>query len=412
MNEDQELINQLFRKEFSRMVAVISKTFGLEHIEIAEDIVSGTFLQAMENWKGKGIPANPTAWLYTVAKNNTLQEFRRNNILTTKIIPELKSTQPLSIDEEEIDFSSGNIIDSQLQMMFAVCDEAIASEAQMALALRVLCGFGIDEIAKAFLTNKETVNKRLLRAKERLRVEQIRLEMPTASDIDQRLSNVLHIIYLLFNEGYYSTSHDQILRKEFCQEALRLGIMLSQFQPTNQPKTNALLALICFHASRFDARLHDESGFILYEDQDETLWDRELIKQGVDYLNKAATGDALTSYHLEAGIAYWHCQKEDTSEKWSNILYHYDLLMQVNNSPGVALNRAFAVYKVRGRSAALIEAEKLQLTADHFYYTLLGELYTNLDNKQAKTNYLKAISLASTETDRRTLQNKIDALYN
>jgi len=412
MNGDQELINQLFRKEFSKMVAVISKTFGLEHIEIAEDIVSGTFLQAMENWKEKGIPANPTAWLYTVAKNNTLQEFRRNNILMTKIIPELKSTQPLSSEDEEIDFSSGNIIDSQLQMMFAVCDEAIASEAQMALALRVLCGFGIDEIAKAFLTNKETINKRLLRAKERLRVEQIKLAMPSAADIDQRLGNVLHIIYLLFNEGYYSTSHDQILRKEFCQEALRLGLMLSQFQPTNQPGTNALLALICFHASRFDARLHDESGFILYEDQDETLWDRALIRQGVDFLNKAATGDQLTSYHLEAGIAYWHCQKEDTSEKWSNILYHYDLLMKVNNSPGVALNRAYAVYKVRGRSAALIEAEKLQLTSDHFYFTLLGELYTNLDNRQAKTNYLKAISLASTETDRRTLQNKIDALYN
>ena len=297
-------------------------------------------------------------------------------------------------------------------MMFAVCDEAIASEAQMALALRVLCGFGIDEIAKAFLTNKETINKRLLRAKDRLRMEQIKLVMPSASEIDQRLGNVLHIIYLLFNEGYYSTSHDQILRKEFCHEALRLGLMLSQFQPTNQPRTNALLALICFHASRFDARLHDESGFILYEDQDETLWDRELIKQGVDFLNKAATGDQLSSYHLEAGIAYWHCQKEDTSEKWSNILYHYDLLMQINSSPGVALNRAYAVYKVRGRSAALMEAEKLQLTADHFYYTLLGELYTNLDNRQARTNYLKAISLASTETDKRTLQNKIDALYN
>ena len=412
MNGDQELINQLFRKEFSKMVAVISKTFGLEHIEMAEDIVSGTFLQAMENWKEKGIPANPTAWLYTVAKNNTLQEFRRNNILMTKVIPELKSTQALSSEEGDIDFSSGNINDSQLQMMFAICDEAIASEAQMALALRVLCGFGIDEIAKAFLTNKETINKRLLRAKERLRVEQIKLVMPSTSDIDQRLGNVLHIIYLLFNEGYYSTSQDQVLRQEFCQEALRLGLMLSQFQPTNQPRTNALLALICFHASRFDARLHDESGFILYEDQDETLWDRELIRQGVDFLNKAATGDQLSSYHLEAGIAYWHCQKEDTSEKWSNILYHYDLLMQVNNSPGVALNRAYAVYKVRGRSAALMEAEKLQLTADHFYYTLLGELYTNLDNRQARTNYLKAISLASTETEKRTLQNKIDALYN
>jgi RNA polymerase sigma factor (sigma-70 family) len=219
MKEETELIPDLFRKEFSKMVAVISKLFGLQHIEIAEDIVSETFLQAAETWGQKGIPVNPTAWLYSVAKQKTLYHFRRNKILEKKIIPELKTSRETNSEIEEIDFSMDNIKDSQLQMMFAVCNPAIASEAQIALALRILCGFGIDEIAEAFLTNKETINKRLFRAKEKLRAEKVRLELPGDTEINNRLDNVLHIIYLLFNEGYYSTTQNQILRKDLCLEA-------------------------------------------------------------------------------------------------------------------------------------------------------------------------------------------------
>lgn len=204
MEEQHEFLKHLFQQEFSKMVAVISKLFGLQHIEIAEDIVSETFLLATETWGVKGAPQNPTAWLYAVAKQKTLYHFRRNKIFENKIVPELKAAQTANSEILQVNFSNENIKDSQLQMMFAVCNPLIASEAQIGLALRILCGFGIDEIAEAFLTNKETINKRLFRAKEKLRTEMVKMEMPCDYEINDRLDNVLHIIYLLFSEGYYS----------------------------------------------------------------------------------------------------------------------------------------------------------------------------------------------------------------
>jgi RNA polymerase sigma-70 factor (ECF subfamily) len=410
MTEDTELIPYLFRKEFAKMIAVISKLYGLQHIEIAEDIVSETFLTATENWTKKGIPPNPTAWLYAVAKQKTLYHFRRKKIFDEKIVPQIKFSADTIEQTKEMDFSTKNIKDSQLEMMFAICDPAIASEAQIALALRVLCGFGIEEIAEAFFSNKETINKRLFRAKEKLRREKIQLEMPPEKEIDTRLDNVLHIIYLLFNEGYYSTSQNKMLQKDFCMEALRLGLLLTDYSKTNLPKTDALVALMSFHASRLDARQNADNDFILYDEQDKNLWDEDLIEQGIHFLNLSARGDALSSYHLEAGIAFWNCQKEETKEKRESILRHYDLLLQINYSPGVALNRTYALYKARGKEIALIEAEKLNLTSNHFYFTLLGELYTGNDNEKAKANFEKALLLAKTETEREVINLKIKSL--
>ncbi len=410
MGNEYESLKHLFQQEFSKMVAVISKLFGLQHIEIAEDIVSETFLQATETWGIKGIPQNPTAWLYAVAKQKTLYHFRRNKILDKKIIPELKITQQITNQIEEPDFSMDNIKDSELQMMFAVCNPSIASEAQIALALRILCGFGIDEIAEAFLSNKETINKRLFRAKEKLRTEKVKMELPSENEIANRLDNVLHIIYLLFNEGYYSKTQNEILRKNLCLEALRLCVMLTEYERTNLPKTNALVALMCFHASRFSARETNENSSVLYEEQNEELWDTALIKQGMHFLILSARGEELSSYHLEARIAYWHCMKDDTKEKWKDILQLYNLLLQINYSPSVALNRTYALYKARGKKEALIEAEKLQLTSNHFYFVLLAELYKDIDNGKAKFNFQKAYDLAKTQTEKQVIREKIDNL--
>jgi RNA polymerase sigma-70 factor (ECF subfamily) len=413
MKKERETLKYLFQQEFAKMVAVISKLFGLQHIEVAEDVVSETFLLAAETWGMKGIPPNPTAWLYAVAKQKTLYHFRRNKILNEKIIPELKSNQENSFESPEVDFSSENIKDSQLQMLFAICNPAIASEAQIGLALRILCGFGIDEIVEAFLSNKETINKRLFRAKEKLRIEKVKMELPSESEITKRLDNVLHIIYLLFSEGYYSKTQNQILRKDLCFEAMRLGVMLTEYERTNRPKTNALMALMCFHASRFSARQTndpEEPGLVLYERQNEALWDRELINQGIHFLNLSAQGNEVSSYHLEARIAYWHCIKEDTKEKWEDILRLYDQLLLVNYSPSVALNRIFALYKAKGQQAALVEVEKLKLENSHFYFLLLGELYKNVDNKKAKFNFQMAYALAKTQTEKQGIQEKIDKL--
>ena len=407
---DPDFLKQLFQQEFTKIVAVISKSFGLQYIEIAEDIVSETFLVATESWQTKGVPANPTAWLYTVAKQKTLAHFRRNKIFTDKIIPVIRQKEPEGETFDEFSFSQENIKDSQLKMLFAICTPAIASEAQIGLALRILCGFGIEEIAEAFLSNKETINKRLFRAKEKLRSEKIELELPSEAEIIKRLDNVLHIIYLLFNEGYYSKTQNQILRKELCVEALRLALMLSTYEKTNTPKTNALIALICFHSSRFEARLTNEGDFILYEQQDEERWNQELIHQGFYFLNNAASGDELTSYHLEAKIAQCHCIKEDSPKKWTEILQWYDRLLAVNYSPAAALNRIFALYKVKGAKAALAEVKTLQLADNHFYFVLLGELYKELDKNKAIANFNRAKTLAKTTLEKEIIQQKIDAI--
>lgn len=406
----QEFLKHLFQQEFSRMVAVISKRFGLQYIEIAEDIVSETFLLATETWETKGVPENPPAWLYTVAKQKTLSHFRRNKIFEDKVIPEINSKQELQYSPDDLNFSQQNIKDSQLQMLFAICTPAIASEAQIGLALRILCGFGIDEIAEAFLSNKETINKRLFRAKEKLRTEKIQLSLPPEQEIAGRLDNVLHIIYLLFNEGYYSKTQNKILRKDFCIEALRLAVMLTAYEKTNLPKTNALIALMCFHSSRFDARQSAGGELVLYEQQDEMLWDQELINKGIYFLNLSVSGDELSTYHLEAKIAYCHCTKEDTIDKWEEILQLYNQLLMINYSPAAALNRTFALYKVEGAELAIIEAEKLKLENNHFYFVLLAELYLKTDKNKAIVCYKKAKTLAKTLAEQQLIQLKIEAL--
>jgi len=404
--QNEELIPDLFRTEYRKIVAVLCKHFGFDQMEIAEDLASDTFLTAAETWGQKGVPANPTAWLYSVAKNRAKNYLKRNHIFESKLVPEVKK----NVVEEDIDLSPQNINDSQLQMMFAICHPSISPEAQVGLALRILCGFGIEEIADAFLTNKETINKRLFRAKEKIREEKIRIELPGPAEIESRLAAVLTTIYLLFNEGYYSLSQNASLRKDLCFEAIRLCYMLMEHEPTNKPEANALLSLMLFHASRFEARLDKNGGLVLYGQQDTSLWNSDLISKGAYFLNRAATGNNLSKYHLEAGIAYWNTQKDDTKEKWSPILQLYNLLLQVEYSPMAALNRTYALSKVNGKEEAIREAEKLKLEDNHFYFALLGELYTGIDNEKAEAHLRKALALSKVEAERLALQKKIGGL--
>ncbi len=407
--KQQELIPHLFRTEFSKITAVLCKLFGIEHIEIAEDIASDTFLSAVESWTFRGLPANPTAWLYAVAKNKAKNYISRSHLFSEKIVNQIKSASP-EVGEIEINLSDQNITDSQLQMLFAICHPSISTEAQISLSLRILCGFGIDEIANAFLTNKETINKRLFRAKEKLRLEKIQIEFPSEGEINKRLETVLTTLYLLFNEGYYSESQDTILREDLCLEAMRLTQLLIENEQTNLPAVNALLALMCFHSSRFAARKNENGEIVLYNDQDETLWNYELITKGGHHLKQASQGNKISKYHLEASIAYWHTIKADTKEKWESILQLYNQLLQIAYSPMAALNRTYALSKANGKQEAIIEAEKLNLSDSHFYFTLLGELYRDVDNNRAKMNFRKALSLAKTKTDKQTVQAKIDIL--
>ncbi len=404
---EKELIPNLFRTEYQKIVSVLCNLFGIHHIEIAEDIVSDTFLAASETWAIKGIPENPTAWLYTVAKNKIKNHFKRTTIFEKKIVSEIKYNTPLNNQEIEIDLSEQNIADSQLAMIFAVCNPCNSNEAQIALALNLLCGFGISEISDAFLSNKEVIYKRINRAKEKLKEENIKIQSPNTTEISERIDTVLKTIYLLYSEGYYSTSQNTTLRKDLCAEAMRLTYLLIQNQTTNLPETNALMALMCFHSSRFDARTSESGEIILYQDQDETLWNQELIDRGTYFLGKSSIGNTLSKYHLEAGIAYWHTLKSDTLEKWKHILELYNHLIILEYSPIVALNRTFALSKTIGKQEAIIEAEKLNLTDNHFYYSLLGNLYTDIDNLKAFRHFETALKLAKTASDKNVISKNI-----
>ena len=404
--QEKELIPHLFRTEYRKIVSVLCKVFGIQYIEIAEDIVSDTFLLAAETWGLNGLPKNPTAWLYTVSKNKTKDILKHQTVFTQKIVPELQHTSNYS-QEVEIDLSNKNINDSQLQMMFAICNNCISAEAQIGLSLNILCGFGAEEIADAFLSNKETIYKRLTRAKEKLRTENVKIELPPLSEINQRLDNVLITLYLLFSEGYYSSSQNNTLRKDFCIEAMRLNVMLIDNEQTNTPSANALLALMCFHASRFEARTNQQGDLILYDDQDENLWNNELIQKGQYYLKQAANGKKISKYHVEAAIAYWHTQKMNTNEKWENILQLYNKLLQIDYSPMAALNRTYALAKTNGKKAAIIEAEKLKLEDSCFYHSLLGNLYEDIDNQKAQQHLLTAFSLTKVDADKKNISNNM-----
>lgn len=407
--KEQELIPHLFRKEFSKITAVLCKFFGLEHIQTAEDITSETFIVALETWPRNGIPENPTGWLYTVAKNKARNLMNRRQIFRNKVSPEIQYSNNSSV-EMELEISEKNISDSQLQMIFAICHPAIPVESQIGLALRILCGFGIDEIANAFLTNKETINKRLYRAKKTIRDEKIEMELPSADEIHQRLDAVLTTLYLLFNEGYYSESSDMVLRKDLCLEAMRLNYLLAENEATNTPDVLALLALMCFHSSRFEARKNQHGQIVLYEDQDPSLWNEELIVKGAYYLNRASGGKEVSKYHLEAGIAWWHTVKTDTEIKWAKILQLYNQLINIDDSPIVALNRIFALSKVHGENIAIQEAESLQLENNRYYHTLLGVLYKEVQDQQAKDHLLEALSLTQNEAERKTIQKQLESL--
>jgi RNA polymerase sigma-70 factor (ECF subfamily) len=405
-SDNKQVLPHLFRSEYQKIIAVISKLFGLEHIEIAEDIVSDTFLTASETWGQKGLPPNPTAWLYKVAKNKALDFLKHTNVFNKKVAIALKEQAALSINADD-DLFTKNIFDNQLQMMFAICHPAIKADAQIGLSLNILCGFGADEIAEAFLSNRETIYKRLARAKAILKKEKIKIELPPQKEIENRLATVLRTLYLLFSEGYYSQSENVLIRKDLCLEAMRLNVMLLEHEHTNTPQANALMSLMCFHASRFDARIDSYGEIVLYADQDKTKWNNELIAQGQYYLNKASSGNKLSTYHIEAAIAYWHTHKEDNSLKWENILQLYNKLLQLEYSPMAALNRTYALAKANGNATAIIEAEKLKLTQNHLYHSLLGNLYADSDPKKAVVHFRKALLLTKSKSEKRLFTDKI-----
>lgn len=402
-----ELLPYLFRQEYAKMTAVLCCHFGLKHIEIAEDIASDTFLKASENWAINGIPENPTAWLYMVAKNKTKDYFKHIAVFETQI---KEAVKPNEIEtEKDFELSSQDISDSQLAMIFAVCNPSNSVEAQICLALQILCGFSVEEIANAFLTKTETIKKRLQRARTNLRNDNFQIKSVGKTETKLRLDTVLKTLYLLFNEGYFSKTNDKQIRVELCSAATRLTLLLTENSLTNTAQVNALLALMCFQSSRLEARTDDKGEAILFDEQDKKMWDKTLIEKGNYFLVNACNNNEVSKYHLEAAIAYWHTAPTDQN-KWQHILQLYNQLILIEYSPITALNRTFAFAKVYGHKKAIDEVENLNLTNSNYYHELLGYLYADTNTDKAISHYEQAIKLIKSKIEKQTLTKEIQRL--
>ncbi|MDI1355114.1 MAG: sigma-70 family RNA polymerase sigma factor [bacterium] len=419
-HDTDKLTEHLFRHESGKMVSVLTNIFGVENLETAEDVVQQTFMDAIAVWKLKGIPENPSAWLFRVAKNKAIDVIRRNKHSVRFDFSEgpralLTSEYTLSITMDEL-FKDELIKDDQLKMMFACCHPGISSESQITLILKTLCAFSTAEIAKAFLTTEDTVSKRLYRAKEFFRNEKVRLEIPSVEELKNRTNSVLRAIYLLFNEGYNSTHSQEVIREDLMDEAMMLCKLLAENRYTQVPEVFALTALMCFHAARSKSRTTVEGEIILLPEQDRKKWNHPLIAEGNRYLNIAAFGDEISSYHLEAAIAFEHCSAETFDKtNWMRVLQLYEWLCRVAPSPVTELNRIIAFMQVKGPAAALKEVDLLEnkksLKSYYLYHALLGDIHSKLNNRaDARSHFESAIQLTKSRAEQKVLYHKILAL--
>lgn len=410
----KQLIDHLFRHESGKMISVLSKLLGLQNLETANDIVQDSLLQAMNTWRFKGIPDNPSAWLYRVAKNKAI-DFLRKEKKFREISPQysylLHSEYTLSSTVNNL-FWENEIQDSQLRMIFACCHPSIAEESQVALTLKTLCGLNVSEIAKAFLTNDETIAKRIYRAKEKIKAEKIEMDVPASNELSLRLDTVLKSLYLLFNEGYNSSHPDQLIREDLCEEAMRLCYLLAENKITSYPRVKALLSLMCFQASRLDTRLDDQGNILLLKHQDRKKWSRPLIKKGFDYLDAAVEPFEISTYNIEAAIASLHAASPSFEQTdWRSIYHLYEMRYQLQPNPVVAMNKAIASAYAINKQNALNELQQIKgLEHHHLYYASIGEIYFELQNKtEAKRFYQKALQLTSSGHEQQLLTSKINS---
>jgi len=411
-----ELTEHLFRTEAGKLVSVLTGIFGVERLQLAEDVVQEAMVRALQTWPYYGVPNNPAAWLTQAAKNLALDTLRREKSFHEKqprIIAHLEQL-PGEDEDRSPAFESG-LQDDRLRLMFVCCHPLITREDQVALALKTLCGFSAAEIAKAFLTTEAAIAKRLTRAKQRIREAKIEFEIPEGDELTRRLDSVLQSLYLLFNEGYKASSGESLVREDLCREALRLGGLLAEHPAGNRPRTHALLALMFLNAARLPARQDAQGNLLRLQEQDRARWDQAAIARGLFHLTQSAAGNEISEYHLQAGIAAAHCAARDyAATDWRHILEMYDRLVVFDDSPVVALNRAVALAEVHGPQAG-IEAvgaiRNLQtLEAYYLLHAVLGEFELRMNHQRAAAGHFrKALQLAEIKSEQAFLTKRIEA---
>ncbi len=389
-------------------MSTLTRIFGPRRLDLAEEVVQDALLKALEIWPFEGIPANPSAWLIQVAKRRALDAIRREASLAEKI-PDLARAFP----EHSLPESRQEFDDDQLSMMFLCCHPSLSGDLRVALTLKTVAGFSTREIARAFLAPEATIAQRLVRGKRQIREQRIDFEMPSGPQLRARLDSVLEVLYLLFNEGYSAHEGEALLRADLCDEAIRLAGLLAAHQASDLPKTHALLALLLLHASRLPARVNAEGDLFLLRDQDRSLWNRQLIAQGLRELDKSAAGDEVTSYHLQAGIAAQHALAPSyDATDWEDITDQYDQLYELDPNPIIALNRAIALSRWKGPEAGLAALAQIEhhpaLARYHLLPATLGELSNELGQQEKAAAYYKAaLECVCTEPERRLLQKRL-----
>lgn len=408
-----QLVEHFFRHESANLVAVLTRAFGIRRMDLVEDMVQVAMLEAMHAWKQRGIPDNPSAWIHRAAKNRILDALRREKTHDKAIALAGQSAQ---VQDAMVDewLEEERLPDSLLRMMFVCCHPSLDRQTQIALTLKTLCGFGVGEIARGLLLAKETVKKRIQRAKRTLEQANASLELPPDEDVAQRMDVVHDVLYLMFNEGY-STSHGtEPIRDDICEEAARLCHLLCQ-SPYGTPSTNALLALLLFHSSRLDARTDARGAVVLLEDQDRSKWDRRLIGVAQSWLMRSKT-EQVTTFHLEAAIAMQHCiaTSVETTD-WKHVVRLYDRLMEFRRSPVYALNRAIAVGEAGDTTGALRALHALGEEAALKNYFLLdcarARVHELEGNREAAINaYLDAMRKNVAAHEKQLLERKLQKL--
>ena len=407
-----ELVEHLFRQEAGKLVAILTKVFGIHNLQLAEDVVQDTLISALNHWSTTEVPKNPAAWITRVAKNKAINELKRQGNFKKQ---QDKIANHLQNQNEWIEkvFLDSEIKDSQLRMIFASCHPLLSTESQIALTLKTLGGFGVKEIANALFTNTATINKRLYRAKNKLREQNVDFEIPSGSDLFNRLDSVCLTLYLMFNEGYNPSNSNSVIRKELCLEALRLVILLTdEFE--GSPKASALAALMCFHIARFEARIDDKGAIILFQDQNRDLWDVRFISRGIQFLNQSKDTDHLSEYHVEARIAAEHCMSPSFEEtNWLDIYKQYEVLYEMKKNPVILLNLAIIKSQIFGFETSiealvpLIEIEKL--SRYYLLYACIGIFSMKLNRHAEAIKYLaEALSLTEAEHEKSFIQSRIE----
>ncbi len=410
-NFEQEF-EHLFRHAYGRIVSALSSKYSPTLIDQIEDSVQESLLKAMQIWGYKGQPKDPSAWLYRVANNHLIDQLRR----AKKTFNSDDFEQTAGSYEYQSHDIENDIQDDQLRMIFACCHPSLEITEQIMLSLKILGGLSVKEIAHAFMKKEAAIKKSITRAKQKFKVKIKKLDVPVGRELRNRLDVVLKVIYLMFNEGYKATSGENLIKKDICEEAIRLACLLKQNSNCETDDLNSLLALMCFNVARFDARMSSGGELLTLELQDRNLWNKAYIQWGMKYMTHAEKIDQISQYHLEAGIACLYIVPKNFQDtNWKSILDLYDLLVNINPSPIVALNRVVVLAKVKGVDAALDEISSLEsndlILNNHLYYSIKGELELEIGNKTKAADLLnQAKKLASNKIEVAFIQKKLETI--